>query len=179
MNDFDDLDQLERDFGPALRTGLREIASQVKPNDVPRLDSGEILTGYVGSPSVERLPSEESTRGPRRGALLIGALAVAAAVVAVAILNRPSQDASPIQSPTTTSAPASSTTTSPPVPTQFKSSSFLLDVATGTRSPLPAGLVEGFSLSDMSVSDYVPSPDGTRVVAWNWCASGFEHVRKR
>ena len=156
MNDLDDLDQLERDFGPALHTALRQVASQIRPEDVPPLDSGEILMGYVTSPSLERPLPDEPRRAPRRGTLLIGALSVAAAVVAVAILDRPSHHpAQPVQSPTTTSAP---------VPPQFKSSGFLLDVTTRKRTPLPAGLVEGFSRSGVSVSHYVPSPDGTRVV---------------
>ncbi len=161
MNDFDDLDQLERDVGHALRTALRRGASQIRPEDMPRLDSGEILMGYVTSPSPERPLRDEHRRAPRRGAMLIGALSVAAAVVAVAVLDRPSHPAPPIQSPTTTSAPAPTTTTSPPVPYPYKSPVFLFDVATRTRTPLPSGLLEGFSPS----GGYVPSPDGTRVAA--------------
>ena len=36
---------------------------------------------------------------------------------------------------------------------------------------MPAGLAEGFSRSDTYVSGYVPSPDGTRVIAFIECAS--------
>ncbi len=57
MNEVDDLDQLKRDFGPALLTALRQVASQIKPEDMPRLDSGEILMGYVTSPSARADPS--------------------------------------------------------------------------------------------------------------------------
>jgi len=157
VSDFDELDQLERDFGPVLQTALRRVAAQVKQEDVPRLDSTTLLAGYV-SPSVERPLPDEPNRAARRGALVIGAVAVAAAVVAVAILDRPSHDATPIQAATTTSAPAQPTTTAPPAFPRVKTSTYLFDVETGERTSVPAGFVEG-----------VRSPDGTRIVAIGAC----------
>ena len=156
MNDFDDLDQLKRDVGPGLLTALREVASQIKPEDMPRLDSGEGLMGYVRSPSLERPLPDSPHRAPRRGALVIGAVSVAAAVVAVALFARPTRGASPVQTPTTTAAPTTIST------------SYLQDIPSGKRTLLPAGLVGG-----------VPSPDGTRVAVVSTCtespsASGNE-----
>jgi Tol biopolymer transport system component len=56
------------------------------------------------------------------------------------------------------------------VPTHYTAASYLLNVESGETSPLPAGLEEGFSLSGTYVFGYVPSPDGTRVIAVNECA---------
>ncbi len=120
---------------------------------------------YVTTRSPERPLPDEPRRSPRLGTILIGALSVAAAVVAVAILDRPSpHPASPIQSPTTMSTPSPPIMSTPPA---SPASGFLLDVGTGQRTPLPAGLLEGFR----NVQALVPSPDGTRVV-FNECSAG-------
>ncbi|HTN79726.1 MAG TPA: hypothetical protein VMK16_08630 [Acidimicrobiales bacterium] len=166
MNDFDDLDLLEHDFGPGLRTALHRVATQIRPEDMPELHSGEVLLGYVSSESRERPLPEEPRRVPRRGALLLGSVAVAAAVVAVALVAQPSHHPAPaVQAATTTSAPAPPTTTSAPttftIPPQqppAAASTFLLDIPSGKWRPLPSALLRG-----------VASPDGTRVVALSPC----------
>ena len=72
---------------------------------------------------------------------------------------------------------ASTTPVSDPPPSR----PFLVDLSTGTRTPLPVGLAEGFSAAYANVLgvpgvpdlhfDPVPSPDGRHVVALVWCTS--------
>jgi Tol biopolymer transport system component len=65
--------------------------------------------------------------------------------------------------------PLSPTTTAVPVPPRFATSTYLLDLATGGRI-WPPPVVEGFMVGDTAVSSYVPSADGTRVLAFTLCA---------
>ena len=137
--------------------------------------------GPSSSSSAPKPTAEQSRYRPRRsGRWVAGGAVVVLGLVAVAVLDQPSHDSSAKQSPTTTSAPvrfppAPSTTTTLPVPTHWKASSYQLhdDDGTWERSPLSAGLVEGFRLSDANVTAYVPSPDGTRVLAFYGCSSAL------
>jgi len=171
VNDFDDLDQLKRDVGPTLLTALREVASQIRPEEMPRLDSGEILMGYI-SPSLERPLPDEPRRAPRRGAFLIGAVAVAAAVVGVAILDRPSRDVSPGHVPATTVVPASVYAKRLKEYNDYQQGpKYLLDLRTGKQRPVPTQLVAAASLRFAYGRGFLPSPDGTRFVVSDVCGA--------
>jgi hypothetical protein len=144
--------------------------------EAPQVDEPE------GDDLRDALIREARRRARRRRSISVGAVVVVA-VAGIAAWSMSSgtppppaalgDGVRPAGAGPRTAAPAFPSTTVPSVsvPAQWKASSFLLDIRTGQRSALPAGLVEGFSLKDTFVWSYLPSPDGTRVVASNWCGN--------
>lgn len=131
MNEFDDLDQLEREFGPALRLALRHVAAEI-PDDAsawpPEVDEGDAFTASA----------DDLARGwrPRRRWMLAAAATIvvlALGLLAVAAF----QDPDSVQTDTVPPTPAPSTNpaTTPSLPPA--DSSPATPAATTTAVPTP------------------------------------------
>jgi dipeptidyl aminopeptidase/acylaminoacyl peptidase len=159
-----DLDDLERELGPALRSALHRVAAHITVAPEAPMTEGKLMT-YIKTPT-EHEPTSDRNGGRRRpiGFIAVAVLAAAALVLAVIALARSGQDdGSPADEPVATTAPPTPTTSgaSAAIPSDAP---YFLDLDTGEKTPLPDSLVKG------SVPGYVVSPDRTRFM-FNTCCT--------
>ena len=98
MNDFGDLDELERELGPSLRLALRRAADQITDDPQGR----DSLMSYLDtSPDEQITPRQTPGGGRRRVVVIVAAIAAAAAIViaAIVLVSRDDESA-PVEQPT-------------------------------------------------------------------------------
>jgi hypothetical protein len=159
VNDFGDLDELERELGPSLRLALRRAADQITDDRQGR----DSLMSYLDTNPDERItPRETPGRGRRRVVVIVTAIAAAAAIIIAAIvLGSRDDESAPVDEPAVVTTSATAPTSIAPagaVPPPY-----FLDLGTGERTPLAD------EIADASVVSYVPSPDGTQLAFYTCC----------
>lgn len=178
MNEFDDLDQLEREFGAALRVALRRVAADI-PDDASVWSPGPIArfrhvdTDHL-DPDEQLVPLNEvtvsastapgQTRSRRR--LLIAAAAVVVVIgvagLALAVTND-DDDQSPAPAATVNVAPTTTVATET-VSFAVKSAN---DIPVTFTMPESWGVLDEkmLGLSDAFTSDPAPTPYGPNAQA--------------
>ena len=161
MNDFGDLDELERELGPALRLALRRAADQITDDPQGR----DSLMSYLQtSPDEQIAPHPSPGGGRRRLVVVVAAIAAVAAIIIAAILLASRDDESaPVDQPTDVTT-GESVPTTVVAPAGGVQPPYVLDLGTGERTPLPE------TIADPSVVSYVPSPDGTQLAFYTCCS---------